>query len=105
MRSTVAGNKFTSVCIAALRVTAEFLIGAYRMVGAQHFGGACRFEPSCSVYAQEAFRVHPPHHALSLTARRLMSCRPGGRWGYDPVPPRATVFGSELQNASFQEII
>lgn len=48
--------------------------------------GACRFEPSCSHYGLEAVRVHGPLVGGWLTLRRILRCRPGGGWGYDPVP-------------------
>lgn len=63
-----------------------FIISFYRSVGAVHFGGACRFEPSCSVYAVEAVSTHSPLVAIRLIAARLLKCRPGGPWGFDPVP-------------------
>ena len=47
----------------------------------------CRFEPSCSAYALEAIRTHGALRGGWLTARRLLSCRPFGRCGFDPVPP------------------
>lgn len=62
-------------------------LGLYRTIGTTHLGGACRFEPSCSEYALEAIQTHPPLKALNLTIRRIGRCRPGGPWGYDPVPP------------------
>ncbi|MEK7356324.1 MAG: membrane protein insertion efficiency factor YidD [Bdellovibrionota bacterium] len=52
-------------------------------------GGACRFEPSCSEYAVEAVKLHPPTSAIRLIAIRVCACRPGGRHGFDPVPPPA----------------
>jgi uncharacterized protein len=46
----------------------------------------CRFYPSCSNYAIEAFREHGFWHGLTLTARRLVRCRPFGPHGVDLVP-------------------
>lgn len=46
----------------------------------------CRFHPSCSEYALEAFRLHGPRRGAWLTARRLLRCRPGVFGGIDTVP-------------------
>jgi putative membrane protein insertion efficiency factor len=46
----------------------------------------CRFYPSCSNYAVEAFTVHGFWRALGLSARRLLRCRPFGPHGVDLVP-------------------
>lgn len=64
------------------------LIGLYKAVAAVHLGGGCRFEPSCSCYAMEAAKTHPPLVASRLIVVRLLKCRPGGPWGYDPVPSK-----------------
>lgn len=47
----------------------------------------CRYHPTCSHYALEAFRQHPFAYAVSLTVRRILRCRPFAKGGYDPVPP------------------
>ncbi|MGH9105522.1 MAG: membrane protein insertion efficiency factor YidD, partial [Acidimicrobiales bacterium] len=47
---------------------------------------ACRFTPSCSQYAQEALGRFGTRRGLPLVARRLARCRPGGPFGFDPVP-------------------
>lgn len=62
------------------------LIAFYRAVGSLWFSGSCRFEPSCSVYAQEAVERYGFWVGGKLSAKRLLSCRPGGPFGYDPVP-------------------
>jgi len=46
----------------------------------------CRFYPSCSNYAVEAFTLHGFWRGLALTARRLVRCRPFGPHGVDLVP-------------------
>ena len=47
---------------------------------------ACRFTPTCSNYALEAFENYNVFKASFLTIRRLIKCRPFGKFGYDPVP-------------------
>lgn len=61
-------------------------VAAYRTIGTTHLGGACRFEPSCSAYAVEAISTHHAPKALWLITKRICKCRPGGPYGYDPVP-------------------
>jgi len=46
----------------------------------------CRFYPSCSNYAKEAYTEHGFGRATALTARRLLRCRPFGPHGVDLVP-------------------
>jgi uncharacterized protein len=57
----------------------------------------CRFYPSCSAYAVEAFTVHGFWRGMVLSARRLLRCRPFGPHGVDlvpvPVPVHAHAHG------------
>lgn len=62
------------------------LVGAYRTFGTTFLGGSCRFEPSCSAYAVEAINSLPPNRACLLIIARIFKCRPGGDFGFDPVP-------------------
>lgn len=62
------------------------LIRTYQLTLGQLIGGRCRFYPSCSHYAADAFQSHPPLRALWLTMRRLSRCHPLGGSGVDLVP-------------------
>ena len=48
----------------------------------------CRFIPTCSEYALEAYRVHGFFVGTALSLWRVLRCNPFGKGGYDPVPPK-----------------
>ena len=48
----------------------------------------CRFSPTCSAYALEAYRLHGVWIGTGLTLWRILRCNPLCRGGYDPVPAR-----------------
>lgn len=47
---------------------------------------ACRFTPSCSEYTIQAIAKYGAFRGIVMGARRILRCRPGGGYGYDPVP-------------------
>ena len=46
----------------------------------------CRYVPTCSNYALDAFEQHGAVRGGALTLRRLLRCHPWGGHGWDPVP-------------------
>ena len=69
-----------------LRKLAMLLIRLYQVALSPFLPPGCRFVPSCSEYAREAYERHGFWRGSLLTFARLMRCRPGGGCGYDPVP-------------------
>jgi putative membrane protein insertion efficiency factor len=62
------------------------LIEAYRLTLSPLLGGFCRFQPTCSRYAEEAVRRHGARRGSALALRRLLRCHPFRPGGFDPVP-------------------
>lgn len=66
-------------------------LGGYKKWISPLLPPACRFHPSCSVYAAEAVVVHGAVRGSWLALRRFLRCGPWHPGGYDPVPPRTVV--------------
>lgn len=62
----------------------------YRATFSPLVGMSCRFQPTCSVYALEALEKHGALKGGWLALRRILSCHPLGRSGFDPVPEPKT---------------
>lgn len=61
-------------------------VRAYRLLLSPWLGNACRFEPTCSVYAIGAIERHGAFVGVLLTAGRIGRCHPWCAGGHDPVP-------------------
>jgi len=59
-------------------------VRAYQVVLSPLLGGACRFEPSCSVYFIEAVKKHGPWRGGLKGLRRILRCHPFHPGGIDP---------------------
>lgn len=62
---------------------------AYRRLISPLYGQVCRYYPSCSRYALEAYQYRGFFQATRLTVWRLLRCNPWSSGGVDDVP-RAT---------------
>lgn len=49
---------------------------------------ACRFQPTCSVYAYQAIEAYGARKGTWMGLRRLMRCHPLNPGGCDPIPPK-----------------
>lgn len=61
-------------------------IRAYQYTLSPFIGGQCRFEPTCSRYALEAYERFGALKGTRLTVLRLLRCHPFCKGGFDPVP-------------------
>lgn len=64
----------------------RFLIWLYQRFIGPLLPPACRFYPTCSVYASTAIARHGALKGSYLAARRLLRCHPLCEGGIDPVP-------------------
>ena len=62
------------------------LIKLYRLFISPILGSNCRYIPSCSEYSIESLRNHGLFKGSYMSLKRILSFRPGGGHGYDPVP-------------------
>jgi hypothetical protein len=66
---------------------ASATIKLYRWLISPLLGNNCRFHPTCSCYALQAFERHGFLKGLYLTIGRVGKCHPWcTRQGHDPVP-------------------
>lgn len=70
------------------------LVRGYRFFLSPWLGSACRFEPTCSVYALQALQQGGAAYGSYLTLRRLLRCHPLCAGGHDPVPQRCSHRGA-----------
>lgn len=63
-------------------------IRIYKLLISPLLPPACRYEPTCSVYAMQAILRFGLLAGSWLAIRRIVSCNPWGGHGYDPVPEK-----------------
>ena len=68
-----------NLCIRLIRFYQKYLSPLKR-------NPTCRFFPTCSAYAIEAFQTRGFWAGMILTVYRLLRCQPLCPGGYDPVP-------------------
>ena len=62
------------------------LVRGYRMLISPFFGARCRYQPTCSAYAEESLARYGVAVGGWLAIKRIARCHPWGGSGYDPLP-------------------
>jgi len=62
------------------------LIRLYQGLISPFLPNACRYQPTCSEYAKQAFIKYGFLKGFRLMMKRISSCHPWGGSGYDPLP-------------------
>ncbi len=69
-----------------------FLINMYSKFISPLFPARCRFYPTCSAYAKEAYERHGVIKGTLLSTYRLLRCNPFNIGGVDYVPKKFNLF-------------
>jgi uncharacterized protein len=77
------------------------LLKSYRYLLSPSLGSACRFEPTCSLFAMTAIERHGSAAGIYLTLGRLSRCHPWCQGGPDAVPLNKPKLFSGLLCPSF----
>ncbi len=64
------------------------LVRFYQAALSPYFPDSCRYDPTCSQYMIEAIKEWGLWKGMGLGLKRLGSCHPWGKLGYDPVPKK-----------------
>lgn len=63
------------------------IIKFYRKYLSAYIGfGCCKYTPTCSTYALEAYEKYGFFKGTWLSVWRILRCNPFSKGGYDPVP-------------------
>ncbi len=71
------------------KIFSFFFIGIirfYQSAISPFIGAYCRYNPTCSEYGKEAIKKYGPFKGGWMALKRIGSCHPWGKSGYDPVP-------------------
>jgi len=71
-----------------MRKLVSGLIALYRYLISPFLGPNCRYTPTCSEYAQTAVMRFGVFKGGWIAIKRIVSCHPWGKHGYDPVPEK-----------------
>ena len=67
------------------------LIKCYRFLISPLLGQSCRYLPTCSEYSIDSLKTYGFLKGLFFSVKRILSCHPWGRGGFDPVKKEMKV--------------
>ena len=67
------------------------LIKCYKFLISPLLGQSCRYLPTCSEYSIDALKTYGVLKGLFFSVKRILSCHPWGRGGFDPVKKEMKV--------------
>ena len=71
-----------------MKQLAIFFIRLYQRFISPQMPPRCKYVPTCSEYAIEAFERFGFFKGFGLTSWRILRCNPFSKGGYDPVPKK-----------------
>jgi uncharacterized protein len=77
----------------AIRASALAPLVGYRRLISPALPRRCKYEPTCSAYAEQAIRELGVLRGLVVAGWRLARCNPLSHGGYDPLEQRALFRG------------
>lgn len=75
-----------------MKYIAQFLILIYKKLISPLFPKSCKYYPTCSSYAMQAYKKYGFVKGTVLSAWRILRCNPWSRGGVDKVPEEFFLF-------------
>ncbi len=88
--------KIGHACVITPRMPAVLFMRGYRQTVSKLYGNVCKYYPTCSKYALDAFEVKGLFVGMAMTVWRLLRCNPFSLGGVD------YVHGSVLHERSLE---
>ena len=79
-------KKILKVIISIPKYIALFLVAIFKFCISPFIPHACKYTPTCSIYASNCFAEWGFFIGLKLSIKRLVKCNPKSKGGTDPVP-------------------
>ncbi|MGD9901477.1 MAG: membrane protein insertion efficiency factor YidD [Spirochaetales bacterium] len=79
-------QKIVKILLYPIKLLLIGLIYFYKIFISPILPKSCIYTPTCSTYSLEAIKRFGPIKGSFLSAKRIISCNPMAKGGFDPVP-------------------